>query len=255
MKTPLIVAHRGSSYVAPENTIPAFQLAFLEKADFIEGDFWLTRDNKIVCIHDSNTRRVNKNKLKLDIRKSSLVELQKVDVGSWKNDKYINAKIPTLKDIFNFIPKGKGIFIEIKDNREKFVLRLVEEINNLSLPLNKVRIISFSKETVQLVKKYLPDVKVYWLFAWYFTKNYFFKTIAQKRIIETINSINCDGVNLSYSAIIDESLVNFIREKELDFCAFNVESVEAALRLKDLGIDYITTNSPLLIRNGISGEV
>jgi len=54
---PLIVAHRGSSFDAPENTLPAFRLAWEQGADAIEGDFLLTKDNKIVCIHDKTTKR------------------------------------------------------------------------------------------------------------------------------------------------------------------------------------------------------
>lgn len=72
---PVIVAHRGASYIAPENTIPAFNVAFNEKADFIEGDFWLTADNEIVCIHDSDTYRIGKKKI--SITSSYLSELKK----------------------------------------------------------------------------------------------------------------------------------------------------------------------------------
>ena len=49
---PMIVAHRGASFDAPENTLPAFELARKQKADAIEGDFLLTKDKQIVCIHD-----------------------------------------------------------------------------------------------------------------------------------------------------------------------------------------------------------
>mgnify|MGYP005855702713 CR=1 FL=1 len=52
-----IVAHRGASQEAPQNTIPAFQLAWKQGADAIEGDFHLTKDGNIVCIHDKDIRR------------------------------------------------------------------------------------------------------------------------------------------------------------------------------------------------------
>ena len=57
-KIPLIVAHKGASRDAPENTIPAFRLAWNQEADAIEGDFHLTKDGHIVCVHDKTTRRV-----------------------------------------------------------------------------------------------------------------------------------------------------------------------------------------------------
>ena len=188
MRLPLIVAHRGSSYSTPENTIPAFQLAFEEQADFIEGDFWLTKDNHIVCIHDFHTKRVTAQKIKLDVRKTGLDDLKMLDVEYWKNRNLINSKMPTIEEIFEIIPEGKGIFIEIKDNREKFVISLSEKIRNGQFSLEKIRIISFNTGTVKLVKKYLPEIKVYWLFGWYLLKNYFVRSIVQKKIIETIKN-------------------------------------------------------------------
>ncbi len=118
VKTPIIVAHRGASYKAPENTIPAFKIAFDEQADFIEGDFWLTADNEIVCIHDSNTSRVGNKNIKVTI--STLDELKKVDVGIRKGNQFAGTTIPTLQEVLEIIPEQKGLHLEIKDNREKF---------------------------------------------------------------------------------------------------------------------------------------
>jgi glycerophosphoryl diester phosphodiesterase len=53
---PFLVAHRGASHDAPENTLPAFELAWKQGADAIEGDFHLTADGKIVCVHDRSSR-------------------------------------------------------------------------------------------------------------------------------------------------------------------------------------------------------
>ncbi|MDA1056051.1 MAG: glycerophosphodiester phosphodiesterase family protein, partial [Planctomycetota bacterium] len=78
----LIIAHRGGSHDAPENTLAAFRLAFEQGADGIEGDFYLTRDNRIVCIHDADTKRVADKTLV--VAESSLAELKRLDVGSWK---------------------------------------------------------------------------------------------------------------------------------------------------------------------------
>ena len=60
---PFLVAHRGASHDAPENTLPAFELAWKQGADAIEGDFHLTKDGKIVCLHDYDTKRVSGTKL------------------------------------------------------------------------------------------------------------------------------------------------------------------------------------------------
>ncbi len=82
----LIVGHRGASHAAPENTLAAFDLAWQEGADGAEGDFRLTRDGRIVCIHDEDTERTAGKKLV--VATTTLAELQQLDVGSWKDPRY-----------------------------------------------------------------------------------------------------------------------------------------------------------------------
>ena len=76
---PMVVAHRGASGEAPENTIPAFKLAWRQGADAIEGDFHLTKDGQVVCIHDANTKKVAEKNLV--VKNTTLAELKKLDVG------------------------------------------------------------------------------------------------------------------------------------------------------------------------------
>ena len=78
-----ITAHRGASHDAPQNTLPAFKLAWEKKADFIEGDFYLTADKKVVCFHDKSTGKIaDKN---LNVEKSDFKDLAKLDVGRKKH--------------------------------------------------------------------------------------------------------------------------------------------------------------------------
>ncbi len=246
-----IVAHRGASYAAPENTIPSFELAFRESADFIEGDFWLTKDNEIVCIHDSDTKRVSKEKIKLKVRSSTLSELKSVDFGTRKDDQFKGVKIPTLQEVLDIIPKDKGIYIEIKDDRKIFVDRLKEILNQAKIQKEKIRIIAFNPNTVRIAKDILPEIKTYWLFGWYFSKKKCLKSLAQRRLMQTLKTLNCDGINVNAAPYIDEKLVKSLRENNLDFCAYDVDKVEDAIKLINLGIDSITTNSPLMIREEI----
>src|SRR5210317_1799983 len=93
---PLLVAHRGASGDAPENTLPAFQLAWQQGADAIEGDFRLTSDGQIVCVHDGDTKRVANRTL--TVKDTSLDELRQLDVGAWKGTRWEGTRIPTLKE-------------------------------------------------------------------------------------------------------------------------------------------------------------
>src|SRR5205085_1979950 len=71
-----LVAHRGASHSAPENTLPALRLAFAEGADFVEGDYWLTRDEQIICLHDDDTRRTAPQQPNRRVQESTLAELR-----------------------------------------------------------------------------------------------------------------------------------------------------------------------------------
>lgn len=250
VKTPIIVAHRGASYKAPENTIPAFKIAFEEQTDFIEGDFWLTADNEIVCIHDSNTRRVGNRNIRVSI--STLDELRKIDVGIRNGEQFSGTKIPTLQEVLEIIPEQKGLHLEIKDNRENFLIRLKEILNGNNIHTNRIRIISFHRNIIKASKKYFPEIKAYLIFGWYFSKGNYFKSLSKKLIMKKLSTVNCDGVVLFADSYIDGEFLNKLKEENFDVCTYNVENESKAQKLVSYGVDSITTNSPLMIRNAIS---
>ena len=137
---PLIVAHRGSSFERPENTLPAFELAWEQGADAIEGDFLLTKDKQIVCIHDHSTKRLaNRN---LVVGESTLEELRELDVGSHKDLSWKGTRIPTISEVFATIPDKKKIFIEVKCGME-IIPYLVKEIGKSNLKPEQIILICF----------------------------------------------------------------------------------------------------------------
>src|SRR5882757_4224835 len=112
MAAPLIIAHRGASFEAPENTLAAYRLAWQQNADGAEGDFQLTRDGRIVCIHDLTTgRTADANRV---VAQSTFEELRRLDVGMWKHPRFAGERIPTLDEILALLPAGNLFFIEIK---------------------------------------------------------------------------------------------------------------------------------------------
>ncbi|MBB06738.1 MAG: glycerophosphodiester phosphodiesterase, partial [Roseibacillus sp.] len=150
---PFIVAHRGASGEAPENTLPAFNLAWKQKADAIEGDFHLTKDGKIVCFHDLNTRKLTGRNLTLS--KTTYPELKGLDAGAWKNKKFAGTRIPLLEDVLATVPPGKKIYIEIKCGPE-IVPALLRVVSNSGLKNEQIVIISFNEMVVKSVKKERP---------------------------------------------------------------------------------------------------
>ena len=114
-QNPTVMAHRGLSADAPENTLYAFSDAILVGADFIELDVQQTRDGVLVVMHDSNLKRttgVNK-----DIWDVDYADIQNLDAGSWFDPAYANARIPTLEETLQFVDKRAKLNIEIKPTK------------------------------------------------------------------------------------------------------------------------------------------
>ena len=107
-----IVAHRGASYDAPENTLESVKLGWEQGADAVEVDVYLSKDGYIVVHHDSDTKKTaGVNRKVVD---QTLAELQQLDVGARKGAKWNGVRIPELDDVLVTIPEGKRMFVEVK---------------------------------------------------------------------------------------------------------------------------------------------
>ena len=91
-----IIAHRGASHDAPENTLASVRLGWAQEADAVEVDVRQSRDGHIVVIHDAHTRRTAR--VKRLVRAQTLDELRALDVGRWKHPRYAGEKVPTLAE-------------------------------------------------------------------------------------------------------------------------------------------------------------
>jgi glycerophosphoryl diester phosphodiesterase len=128
----LVIAHRGNSSEAPENTLPAFQSALDAKADLIELDYYHSADGVPVVIHDKLLDRTTNaedvlGQPKLLVDSLPLAELRKLDVGTWFDDKFAGAKMPTLVESLDLIQTGSVTLIERKAGDPATLVRLLEE--------------------------------------------------------------------------------------------------------------------------------
>jgi glycerophosphoryl diester phosphodiesterase len=109
----LLIAHRGASGHAPENTLAAFKKAVTLGATFIETDLQLTRDARLVAIHDETVNRTTNGKGA--VHDMTLAELRRLDAGSWFGSEFAGERIPTLEEVLDFAKKFDVIFyLEIK---------------------------------------------------------------------------------------------------------------------------------------------
>jgi len=189
-----IVAHRGASHDAPENTLAAFRLAWDQGADAIEGDFRLTADGQVVCLHDADTKRVTGGEVDWKVSEVMLEKLRTLDVGKWKGESFAGERIPTLAEVLAIIPPGKKLFLEIKGGPE-----LVEPIRRVlvssGISLQQIVIIAFDQNTVMEVRRLLPEVKVHWLVSYKQDKETGRWTPTADEVFQTLSRIRAHGVD------------------------------------------------------------
>ncbi len=234
---PLIIAHRGESAEAPENTLAAINLAWQNGTDGIEIDIQLTKDNKIVVFHDKNTRRtcgVNG-----PVRFLKLDELKNLNAGFHKGLRW-QEQIPTLREVLQTVPKKKSIFIELKSGR-KIIPALKEILQNTSLEFEQIKIIGFNLKTMSEAKKELPKFEVFWTRR-IGQEKIFFNKKGWNKIIEKAKQNNFEGLTFSYSKKLRVEIVKSIKAENLKIFVWTVNNLKKAVRLADLNIDGIMTD-------------
>jgi glycerophosphoryl diester phosphodiesterase len=229
---PLFIAHRGASYLAPENTVAAANLAWKLGADAVEVDIYLTLDNRVMVIHDKDTKRTCTGKKNLVIKDSPSLVLRDLDAGSWKGEKYKGEKIPYLSEIIETVPPGKKLVVEIKCGSE--VLPHLKRSVEKSGKSDQIVFISFGWNTILETKKEFPGNTCYWLSS---------NKSGLKRKMGKAATRGLEGVNLAHK-IIDDKTMEWAKSFNLEVLAWTVDDPAEAKRLTDLGVSGITTNRP-----------
>ena len=244
----IIVAHRGASKYAPENTIPSFKLAWEQGADAIEGDFYLTKDGEIVCIHDKDTKRVSG--VKKIVAESTLEELRKLDAGSWFGEEWKGTLIPTISEVFATIPDGKKIYIEIKSGSE-ILPKLFEELTKSGLKKNQIVVISFDKNVIRNLKNKDPGIKAFWLSDFKRDKFSGKTEPSINSVIDVLWRTGADGLSSTHK-LIEDSFIKEIQSEGFEYHVWTVDDPETARRFKKLGAKSITTNDPGHIKKSLA---
>ena len=235
-----IIAHRGASYDAPENTLAAVRLAWEQNADAVEVDVHLSRDHRVIVIHDADTRRVCG--LKRTVCNQTLAELQKLDVGRWKSPKYAGEKLAPLEDVLATIPPGKRMLIEIKSGPE-IIPYLQQAIGN-----TRVVPIAFDLETITRLKQARPDLECYWVVGWrrdWKRGGWLPKPAA---MIDQARSASLDGLDVGANGPITPAFVRKVKAAGLKLYVWTVDAPARARQLRAAGIDGLATNRPGWLR-------
>ena len=247
----LITGHRGASSVAPENTLSAFRTAWEIGCDAVEGDFRLTRDGIIVCIHDANTQRTTG--VDKEISEVSFSSLQKLDFGAWKDARFAGEACPTIDEVLATVPPHRHIFIELKTGPE-IIQPLKTSLHKSSLLIEQITLITFNKETANQCKRFLPEYRLHWLTEFQRLENKpnsWFPSA--KELATTAHGIGADGVGLQANrhAVTKQFLRQLRAAGISEFHVWTVDDPEDAIFFIHEGAFAVATNTPARLRDHI----
>lgn len=250
----LIVGHRGEPYIAPENTMASFNLAWKLGDPAVETDIHLTQDGKVVICHDADTYRTSGNKEKVVMKTSTLADIQKVDVGSFKGPKYAGQTCPTLEDLYASVPgPGHIVYTEIKSGID-VVPAFVEIVKHSKLTPDQIVVISFHPDALEASKKALPEYKHYLLANYKKNKKtgQYAKSPNVDDWIAQAKEIHADGLDLGTSPLFNQAACKKALDAGLELHVWTTSPINLAndsvddpavsRQYIDWGVQSITTN-------------
>lgn len=224
---PIIVGHRGSPDICPENTVPSFLKAIEIGVDAIEFDVRKTKDHKLIVMHDETVDRTTNGKGL--VRELTLEQIERLDAGSWFNSSFKGTKVPTLQEVLEKVNSKVVMRIELKDDGiEKDV---VEAIKSFGLEDN-VAVASFNLSSLKKVKELLPSLSTVAITA-NFSKSFIFNSLAH--LSNTIAA--------RFRTFTQEDVRN-THLHGLTFDVWTIDSCEALNEVLSYGVDSVTTNRP-----------
>lgn len=232
-----IIAHRGASHLAPENTLASVELAWQQGADAVEVDVRLTRDRRIVAIHDPTTDRTAGTHL--EVAATSAAHLRRLDVGRYKHPRFTGQRIPYLEEVLQTVPPDRQLFVEIKCGPE-ILPRLTETITR-SGKRDQIVLIGFDLGTITAAKRLMPDVPACRLCDKRILRSY------GDSLARRAKADGLDGLDVHWSGVT-RRFVRAVKAAGLRLYIWTVDDPIQAARLKAMGADGITTNRPGRLR-------
>ena len=228
----VIMAHRGSSTVAPENTMAAVKQAIEDGADWVEIDVQETADGEVVVMHDSDFMKLAGVDLK--IWNATRAELEEIDIGSWFDPTFKDERVPKLQDVLTEC-KGKiGVNIELKyyGHDDQLEQRVVEIVESLDMASNVV-VMSLKTDAVKKMKSLRPSWKVGQLMS---------------VSAGDLQNIEADfvAVNASFA---DRSFVRSAHKIGKEVYVWTVNDAPTMSAMMSRGVDGIITDKPALARS------
>jgi glycerophosphoryl diester phosphodiesterase len=227
----IVMAHRGASASAPENTLIAYKKAIEMGADWAELDVRQTKDGAVVLMHDKTVHRTTG--VKGFVWDFTLEELKKLEAGSWFGEEFGGEPIPTLAEVIRAV-KGRmklNIEVKISENEPGIAQKVIDIVRSEDFSKNCM-ITSFDKATVKTFKAIAPDLPTGLIF--------------DKEYRMDVFEGNWEILSSNYE-LVDSTFMRLARDSGKKVYAWTVNEREEMLRLIGLGVDGIITDKPDLL--------
>lgn len=234
-----IIAHRGASAGAPENTLAAARLAWSEGADALEGDVRLSADGEPVLLHDADLARVSRGRCQVPVSLLDREGLAEVDVGSHLDPAFASERVPTLAQWLATVPPGRRVFVELKCGVAA-VAAVVRVLGWSRLAPSQVVVIAFDLEVAERAKAMLSRCEVGWLVG----RDEAGRVPPLDEVISRACAAGVDALDLEDGWPVDEVVARRVRDAGLKLYVWTVDDPARARELAALGIDGLTTNRP-----------
>ncbi|WP_374203267.1 glycerophosphodiester phosphodiesterase [Streptomyces sp. ST2-7A] len=258
---PLVIAHRGASGHAPENTLAAVDAAAEQGVTWVEVDVQRTRDGELVLLHDTTLRRTTDaaerfpDRAPWNVGDLDLAEVRQLDAGSWFSPKFAGERVPTLRELLRRLDRnGQRLLLEIKaparyPGIEREILReLAREGWLRPLRLYGSLILqSFDETSVRTVHRLAPQVKTGFLGSP--------GRDALAGYASFTHQINSRHTDLTVDRVADVRKLRGPHGRRMEVFTWTVDDGPTAVRLAGMGVDGIISNRPGEIREALRGAV
>ncbi|MFJ1601750.1 glycerophosphodiester phosphodiesterase [Streptomyces sp. NPDC088261] len=257
---PLVIAHRGASARAPENTLAAVDAAGDLGIDWVENDVQRTRDGELVVVHDTtlsrttDVERVFPGRSPWQVRDFTAAEIARLDAGSWFGARWEGVRVPTLREYLNAVEKNRqNLLLEIKGPElypgiEADILRVLRQEGWLDGAHLADRLVvqSFGAASLRAVREQRADVTTGFLGT---------PAVADLPAYAAF----ADQINPEYATLTGDYVAAVHRlkgphGKPLRVSTWTVDEAADAVRVAVLGVDGIITNRPDVVRDAVEGR-
>jgi glycerophosphoryl diester phosphodiesterase len=230
----VVIAHRGASAEAPENTLAAFRLGADQGADFVEIDVQESADGEVVVVHDSDLMKVGGSPLK--IWEASATALRAVDIGSHKGPRFSGERVPTLAEVFALCKDRVRVVVELKSygHSQRLEERVVEIVETAGVESDTI-FMSLNHDMVRRLKELRPSWRVGALVA---------------KALGDLTSLGADFLAVEAS-LATRAFVRQAHRAGQDVYVWTVNDPAWMLAAMSQGVDGLITDHPDLARQAV----